>query len=482
MDKLQSSYELSEEIGKGSFSRIILARERTTGEYFAAKLTLKSQQHVPANYEKEREVLEILQKHPHPHIISTKEVIEDDEYLVFIQEYVPNGNMLAYLAANAPLAEDNARELVYQLVCAIEHLHNLGVCHRDIKLENVLVGADGAKLIDFNLSCFWNKKPLQTTFCGSQEYCSPEIFNRCPYIGPEIDSWSLGVLTYALLFCVFPFEARLQEELLGTCESDGECSDASERLRKRKEQIYHRLSKKVTNCEYSFPTNVSVSEEAREFLSSIFVAEGKHRPNFTQLRNHKWFEADRERERANRKRVSKKVKSFQDVVRFYKKSSSETEQLQQEILSRCNEEEIHSAPAVVHTEDVNRSKRLDRRDRSYTVGSKERGRNVGEKEKKESRGRSFSMRTKLRQNKVEKRESKRMSKINRDSSITTTTTTATTTTSIPTSDMTLRRKASANVLDTTSVLKEREEKVIKGKNKTGGVTFKNIWEKLTGKK
>lgn len=481
MDELDYKYELTEEIGKGSFSRIILARERATGELLAAKLTLKKQQHVPANYEKEREVLELLQKHPHPYIVSTKEVLEDEEHLVFIQEYVPTGNMLAYLAANAPLSEDKTRELVFQLVCAIEHLHNLGVCHRDIKLENVLVGDDGAKLIDFNLSCFWAKKPLQTTFCGSQEYCSPEIFNRCPYIGPEIDSWSLGVLTYALLFCVFPFEARLQEELLGTCDSDGDCSDASERQRKKKEQIYYRLSKKVTNCEYTFPCNVGVSDEAKDFISSIFVSDGKLRPNFTQLRNHKWFEGERERERLLRKRlpVSKKTRSFQDVIRFYKRASSEHEQLQQEILSRCNdklkEEGEQSLPpvATVAPADNKRTKKLERRDRSYTVGSKERGRKV--EEKKESSGRSFSMRTKIL-NKVGRENSKRISKSAKSDSPPPSTATI-----VAPDHLTLRRKPTEPHIVTSDVLTATSAQKTKG-NKTGIVSLRNIWDKLTKSK
>ncbi|KAG6968257.1 hypothetical protein JG688_00005902 [Phytophthora aleatoria] len=93
------------------------------------------------------------------------------------------------------------------LVAAIEYLHKRGVLYRDLKLENLVLDADGyPKLIDFGLS-----KPEATrtsernaTMCGSAEYMAPEILQHKPY-DQRVDLWSFGILLYELLFGTTPF-------------------------------------------------------------------------------------------------------------------------------------------------------------------------------------------------------------------------------------------------------------------------------------
>lgn len=93
------------------------------------------------------------------------------------------------------------------IVSALEHLHGKGVLYRDLKLENLVLDAEGyPKLIDFGLS-----KPNATrtserssTMCGSAEYMAPEILQHKPY-DQRVDLWAFGILLYEMLFGTTPF-------------------------------------------------------------------------------------------------------------------------------------------------------------------------------------------------------------------------------------------------------------------------------------
>ncbi|GMF27484.1 unnamed protein product [Phytophthora fragariaefolia] len=101
------------------------------------------------------------------------------------------------------------------VVSALEYLHGRGVLYRDLKLENLVLDADGyAKLIDFGLA-----KPNATrtserssTMCGSAEYMAPEILQHKPY-DQRVDIWSFGILLYEMLFGTTPFyHANIREQ------------------------------------------------------------------------------------------------------------------------------------------------------------------------------------------------------------------------------------------------------------------------------
>ena len=95
------------------------------------------------------------------------------------------------------------------IVSAIAYCHSKQICHRDIKLENILLDEQGnPKLIDFGFStCIPNDKKVKI-FCGTPSYMSPEIVQKIEYNGPPADVWALGVLLYALLTGTFPFKGN----------------------------------------------------------------------------------------------------------------------------------------------------------------------------------------------------------------------------------------------------------------------------------
>ena len=91
---------------------------------------------------------------------------------------------------------------------AIDHLHDLGVSHRDVKLENVLFADDkNIKLIDFGFSTVCQPGKKLKVFCGTPSYMSPEIVSKKEYSGPAADIWALGVVMYVMLTGYLPFKS-----------------------------------------------------------------------------------------------------------------------------------------------------------------------------------------------------------------------------------------------------------------------------------
>jgi 5'-AMP-activated protein kinase catalytic alpha subunit len=101
-------------------------------------------------------------------------------------EYADGGSLLDYVRARKKLSEKEAARFFHQLCRALEHCHQHGIVHRDVKLENVLLDAgENVKLIDFGLSAVLagDGKKLKV-HCGSPSYAAPEIVARRAYDGP----------------------------------------------------------------------------------------------------------------------------------------------------------------------------------------------------------------------------------------------------------------------------------------------------------
>lgn len=103
------------------------------------------------------------------------------------------------------LSEEVARSIFVQAVRGLLHLHRLDVCHRDLKLENLMLRGDTLKIIDFGLAHVG--PPTALTDCvGSPAYCPPEVLTRLPHDGRMSDVWSLGVVFFSLTIGFWPFE------------------------------------------------------------------------------------------------------------------------------------------------------------------------------------------------------------------------------------------------------------------------------------
>ena len=200
-----NQFQLKEMIGKGMFGKVKLAVHLITNEKVAIKIfdkgkikSLKESQYI------DREI-SILKKLNHYNTIKLYNLIQNNDYIFLIQEYIPGKELLNYIETNDNLTEKDICKIYQQIISGIEYMHEIGIAHRDLKLENILLNyKKDIKIIDFGLSNSYDKNAdeLLHSSCGSPCYAAPEMIKGIEYRGINTDIWSIGIILYLMLFQV----------------------------------------------------------------------------------------------------------------------------------------------------------------------------------------------------------------------------------------------------------------------------------------
>ncbi|XP_062320547.1 NUAK family SNF1-like kinase 2 [Osmerus eperlanus] len=211
---LKHRYEFMETLGKGTYGKVKKAIERS-GRMVAIKSIRKEKIKDEQDLLHIHREIEIMSSLNHPYIITIYEVFENKDKIVIVMEYASRGDLYDYICEKQRITEYEARHFFRQIVSAVQYCHQNGIVHRDLKLENILLDGNGnIKIADFGLSNLYHKDGYLQTFCGSPLYASPEIVNGLPYKGPEVDTWSLGVLLYTLVHGAMPFDGHNHKNLV----------------------------------------------------------------------------------------------------------------------------------------------------------------------------------------------------------------------------------------------------------------------------
>ncbi|KAF9940602.1 Checkpoint kinase 2 [Mortierella alpina] len=223
LQSLQRSYQiLPRTLGTGSFAQVNVAIHRKSWLTLAVKIMDRIRFRIPqhsggTNIEKE---VAILQSIDHANIIAIVDVIKTPRYIYIFMQMLPGGDLFDYLVKNGPLSELEAKFAIYQVLQALQHLHQLNISHRDLKPENLLLASAKkyARLVltDFGMAREFDKEFWMNTMCGTYAYMAPEVlevqFVESPGYSCAADCWSLGITLYMILTGVHPFTAHHASE------------------------------------------------------------------------------------------------------------------------------------------------------------------------------------------------------------------------------------------------------------------------------
>jgi serine/threonine protein kinase len=242
-------------LGTGYNGAVVLATCRGSGRVVAVK-TLQLKGLDAAQINELRSEAEIFLSMDHPHIARLVDVFETKERLDLVMELMDGGELLDRVIELQRFAEADAADAIYQMLLAVNYMHDRHVVHCDLKLENFLYahpGSDELKLIDFGFSYFWDSntaKPSGYTLA----YTAPEVIaggytSKC-------DLWSLGVIAFILIFGYMPFD-----ELKVECIKKGQWLDKPEKWD-------------------------GVSDMAKEFVKQLLVVDPSERLSAVEALEH----------------------------------------------------------------------------------------------------------------------------------------------------------------------------------------------------
>ena len=273
--KVGEDYELMMDkvLGKGGCGVVVVGRFMQTNHLYAVKIcdTNKCDR-----ARLEREVL-LLKDVDHPNVIRLFRVYDNSYFMYFCMELC--GEHIGKLLNSRKgkyIEEDWAKELCKQLLSAVRHLHERGIAHRDIKLQNILLDGELSrssqiKLIDFGYgSRFIGCCPMRTV-CGTPYTTAPEVYRES--YDERCDVWSIGVVLFIMLSGKRPFESL---------ENAGHLTDAGKAL----------MMTNILAGRYSFMNDswTNVSKEAKKFVKTLLNPRYLYRVQAKEALQKPWMQ------------------------------------------------------------------------------------------------------------------------------------------------------------------------------------------------
>lgn len=272
-DGVHATYDIKDTLGKGAFAVVKKALHRETGELYAIKMIDKHKVSDSSAVQREIKILKQLQ---HKYVVSMHEFIEDENYYYLVMDYVSGGDLMDFVVNYGSIDEEASREIIRQVVCCVKYFHNLGISHRDLKPDNILIASDSPvaiKISDFGLAKISTQNSCLKTFCGTLSYLAPEVLDprggnhknntNSPRYSNLVDMWSIGCVAFVILTGYMPFDGSTQEAL----------------QRNIREGKYNRY----------ILDKIEASEECKQFIDSVLQVNPVNRPAPGEALKMKWL-------------------------------------------------------------------------------------------------------------------------------------------------------------------------------------------------
>ena len=219
-ERIHGRYTLGEQAGEGMTGPVYRAGDSHSGEQVVVKILrpqlFAEQPELVDRFCREAEALRHLN---HPNIVHCSDFFEENGHYYLVMEYFEGGSLSDRLRRE-PIPLDSVLEIGLDLADALARAHRLGIIHRDVKPQNVLLAADGTpRLSDFGIAHFVRQQPLSVASlpanlpAGTLFYMPPEAF-RGRAADERTDIWSLGVLLFEMVAGRLPFTGDTATEVI----------------------------------------------------------------------------------------------------------------------------------------------------------------------------------------------------------------------------------------------------------------------------
>ena len=187
----------------------------------------------------------ILSKLQSPLVCRCYTYFEDKNFMYYVMEFVNNGDLKSYFFANkSTIPEEKLWDLFFKCISGLLYIHNLGIIHRDIKLDNLFLDDNfNIKIGDFNISAALNTESAKNfthdssqinqmlngnSVVGTPGFAAPEVAEKQPY-DQKADVYSMGISFFILAYGASPYEKKGLNNKLNSSYSD-EINDIIERM------------------------------------------------------------------------------------------------------------------------------------------------------------------------------------------------------------------------------------------------------------
>lgn len=297
--RLDGKYEIHNLVGVGGMACVYRAYDRVEDRWVAIKILkdeFSNNSEFLRRFRNEAKAITVLS---HPNIVDVYDVSFGDRLQYIVMEYIDGITLKQYIDQEGVIRWDEALHFTTQILMALEHAHEKGIIHRDIKPQNVMLLQDGSiKVTDFGIARFSQSETQTMTdkAIGSVHYIAPEQA-RGDYITDKADIYSVGVMLYEMATGRLPFVAdnavsvalmqlqakpvmprelnpslprgleqitmhAMEKNPVDRFQSAGEMLDDIDRFRRNPSTVFH-YDLQAGRADYNTPRNIESYDSAR---------------------------------------------------------------------------------------------------------------------------------------------------------------------------------------------------------------------------